>query len=67
MFTNISMTGTGLAVIIITYVLQWLGVQFDANQVTVIVKDVIEVVGWLLTIIGQLKRQDLSFGFWRVK
>lgn len=61
------MTGTGLAVIIITYVLQWLGVQFDANQVTVIVKDVIEVVGWLLTIIGQLKRQDLSFGFWRVK
>lgn len=66
MFSAVSMTGSGLAVIIITYVLQWLGVQFDANQVTVIVKDVLEVGGWLLMIIGQLKRKDLSYGFWRV-
>lgn len=65
MFTTVSMTGTGLLVLLVTYALQWLGVQFDANQVTVIVKDVLEVGGWVLTIVGQLRRKDLSMGIFK--
>ncbi len=66
MFTSVSMTGTGLVVLLITYALQWLGVSFDQNQIAIIVKDVVEVVGWVLTIWGQLRRKDLSMGLFRL-
>ncbi len=65
MFTTVSLTGSGLLVLILTYVLQWLGVQFDANQLTVIIKDALEIAGWLMAIIGQLRRKDLSMGLFR--
>lgn len=65
MFTNVSMTGTGMGVLILVGVLQWLGISFDANQATTIVKDIVEVGSFVLMVWGQLRRADLSWGFWR--
>lgn len=72
MFNNHSMTGVGLAVIIITTILNFFGIVPAVDQVSKIIGDILTVVddcaivvGWLLTIWGQLRRTDLSFGLWR--
>ena len=71
MFNNHSMTGVGLAVIIITTILNFFGIVPAVDQVSKIIGDILTVVddcaivvGWLLTIWGQLRRTDLSFGLW---
>lgn len=72
MFNNHSMTGVGLAVIIITTILNFFGIVPAVDQVSKIIGDILTViddcaivVGWLLTIWGQLRRTDLTFGLWR--
>lgn len=72
MFNNHSMTGVGLAVIVITTILNFFGIVPAVDQVSKIIGDILTViddcaivVGWLLTIWGQLRRTDLTFGLWR--
>jgi nucleoside permease NupC len=72
MFLQTSMTGVGLAVVIITTVLNFFGIVPAVDQVSQIVGDILTivsdcavVVGWLLTIWGQLRRTDLTFGLFR--
>ena len=65
MFKNTSMTGTGLIVIIATYVLAWFNIIPADGQLNQIVLDGATVIGWILTIVGQIRRADLSVGLFR--
>lgn len=65
MFNNFSMTGTGLAVVIITAGLAHFGIVPADGQIVNLINDGLTVVGWVLTVWGQLSRADLSWGFWR--
>ena len=64
-FTNVSMTGTGAAVLIITIILQLLGVEVVEGSVQEVVVAAVEVVSFAMVIAGQLRRKDLRFGFLR--
>lgn len=65
MFKNVSMTGTGLLVLVIGSLLGWLGVDFSESQVVELTTKIIEISALLWVIYGQLRRKDLSWGFWR--
>jgi hypothetical protein len=68
MFNSISMTGSGMLVLAVLWLGQWAGlVNFDQTQAAAIVKDALELIGYGLAIVGQLRRTDLSMGFWRIQ
>ncbi len=67
LFSGVSMTGSGMAILAVMYIAQWLGLDFSQTQAATIVKDAIEAVGFVLSIWGQIRRSDLQYGFWRVK
>lgn len=66
MFINKSMTGTGLAVIIIMMFLNYVGIEADESTVLEVMESSVTLAGWIMTIYGQIRRKDLDFGFWRV-
>lgn len=63
--TPVSITGSGLIVIIVEMVLHYFNITPEADSVTAVVNGAIIVVGWLAVIIGQLRRKDLHFGLIR--
>jgi len=65
MFTSFSMTGTGIALLIIRGVLNFFGIEADDSTLVAVVDSVLVVVGWILTIWGQIRRKDLEGGFLR--
>lgn len=65
MFTETSMTGTGMIITVLVFGAQWLGINFDQSTATVFVKDAVEVIGIVLAVWGQLRRKDLSMGLFR--
>jgi len=65
MFQNISMTGTGLAVALIAWVLAGLGVEVGEESIAGFVQAVLTAAGFVLTVWGQLRREDLKFGLLR--
>jgi hypothetical protein len=65
MFNTVSMTGSGMAILIIMTIAQFLGISFDQNQVAMIVKDVIDIAGFVFMVWGQLRRNDLVMGLFR--
>lgn len=66
MFSNISMTGTGLLVVIITWVLGYFGIIPADGQILQYISDFATMIGWILTIWGQIRRNDLSMGLFRL-
>lgn len=65
MFQNVSMTGTGIAVYLVGLALNHAGINYDAGQLAGAVDGAFVVVGFVLTIWGQLRRRDLSMGLFR--
>lgn len=59
------MTGTGLIVIAATYFLGLFGIIPADGQILQIISNVTSVAGWILTIVGQIRRADLSWGLFR--
>jgi hypothetical protein len=65
MFKNVSMTGTGLLVLLAMYVASLLGLDFSESQATVFIEKSLEIAGILMTLFGQVSRKDLKFGLFR--
>ena len=65
MFNSVSMTGSGLLTMGLGLLLHWLGVNVETSQIAGWVDSIINVVGLVMLIIGQLKRKDLTFGLFR--
>lgn len=63
--TPISITGSGLLVLIVEALLHAFGITPDAGSVVAVVNAAIVALGWLTLIIGQLTRKDLHFGLIR--
>lgn len=66
MFTSMSMTGSGILTVGLGALLGWLGVNADTSQISGWVNSAIEVAGLVMVIVGQFRRKDLSWGFWRI-
>jgi hypothetical protein len=62
---QISVAGSGLYIIIITAILNYFGITSDVGTITAVVTNAVTVFGWVLLIIGQLKRKDLTLGLVR--
>ena len=65
MFASVSMTGTGLATWGISWLLLQLGVEVGEESVAGFVQAVLTAAGFVLTVWGQLRREDLEFGILR--
>lgn len=66
MFTNYSMTGVGGAVYIVALALRALGIDsIEHEQIAQFIVNLAGVVGFVFMVWGQLRRKDLSWGFWR--
>lgn len=65
MFTNVSLTGTGIIIFLISAGLEYFGIVVDENIVANAVNGFVSVLAFAAIIVGQLRRSDLSFGFWR--
>lgn len=70
MFSNISMAGTGLAGVIVYVIIlvgKILGIDIAEAELTTHVQNVIGAVGFVLVLIGQVRRPDLIRGLLRRK
>lgn len=65
MFATKSMTGTGLAIIAVEYLLTAMNISFEAGSVAAFVNGIVTVVGFVWIVWGQLRRKDLSWGMFR--
>lgn len=65
MFTNISMTGTGLLITLIETALRLAGVEFEEGSVVAAVNGVAAAIGLALLVLAQLTRKDLKVGLVR--
>ena len=60
------MSGTGLLVLGLGYVLNYLGVNADSSEVAGWADALLKVLGLVWMLWGQLRRKDLQMGLWRV-
>lgn len=68
MFNNVSMTGSGVIVYIIAFALSYFGVlNVDNSQIARAVEAASQVIGFLMIVWGQIRRNDLQYGLWRVQ
>jgi uncharacterized membrane protein len=65
MFKTVSMTGTGILTVLLSYVLSYLGVNAGTSEIADWVNSIINVLGLCWIIIGQIRRSDLDFGIFR--
>lgn len=65
MLSNISMTGAGVVLGLLTVGLPIFGVHVDNTQLGDMVNKAFEVLSFILMIAGQLRRPDLHFGLIR--
>jgi hypothetical protein len=65
MFTSISKAGLGMYITVIVGFLHAVGVDFDGGTLTEAVFAILEGIGAILWIVGQLFRKDLSWGIFR--
>ncbi len=61
----VSVTGSGLIILIIEGILHLFGITPDSGSVAAVVNASLIVIGWVAVIIGQLRRKDLHFGLIR--
>jgi len=64
-FKKHSMAGTGMIVALLAYVARWQGLDLDEANLTENVVRLMEVVGYIMAIFGQVKRKDLNMGLFR--
>lgn len=59
------MTGSGMIVVAISFILSHFGIQLGDDQVTAFVNGAVQVVGVIMAVYGQLRRKDLHMGLIR--
>ena len=70
MFNNISMAGTGVVgvlVYVLVFVFKWLGLEVAEAELTTQVQNIIGAVSFVVLLVGQYRRRDLSGGLVRKK
>lgn len=67
MFKSLSMAGTGLYVFIVITACQFFGVTIGNEQATGIVENVVQLVSFVLMVVGQARRPELLGGLVRRK
>lgn len=67
MFSMLSMTGSGMVVALLTVILAHFHIVLSDSQASLLVKDVLEVAGIVMAVIGQVRRPDLHYGLVRRK
>lgn len=65
MFSTVSMTGTGMLTLALSFLLSYLGVNAGTSQIAGWVNDILDIAGLFMAILGQLRRKDLSMGLFR--
>lgn len=68
MFNHISKAGTGIILVLaptLTWLLAQLGLEFLESDVIEILNALSILIGFMLTVIGQLDRKDLKYGLLR--
>lgn len=63
--SKLSLAGTGWAVIIIMWLLNYFGLDADEGSVTATVEAFFVVAGFVAALVGQIRRKDLSWGIVR--
>lgn len=56
------MTGSGLIIFILALALPLFGVDVDQGSITQFVNATAQVIGFIMMVIGQVRRPDLKFG-----
>lgn len=65
-FTSISMAGTGGAIVVIlNAIFPLFGIEVPEGSVEAALEGFLNVVGFILLIVGQVRRKDLSIGLIR--
>ena len=67
MFKNHSKAGIGIAVLLISGALRYFGIEADEGSVLALATLFVDVVATTMVVFGQLDRQDLSMGVFRVE
>lgn len=62
---SISVTGIGAIVVIIESVLRLFGVEVPEGSTLKVANGLLEIVGYVLLVYGQLRRKDLFYGIIR--
>ena len=65
MFTNVSMTGTGITIVLIETILRVMGIEFPDYSVTETVNGIISAGGFVFLVWGQMRRKDITWGIFR--
>lgn len=66
MFTTTSMTGWGVAIVtILNAILPALGIEFEEGALTSVMESLLNIIGFIMMIVGQYRRGDLKFGLVR--
>lgn len=63
--STLSLTGTGIIVTAVGYLLNYYGISVGSEAISAVVRDVIEIAGVVGVIIGQIRRGDLKYGLIR--
>lgn len=63
--SRLSVAGTGWVVIIVMWLLNYLGLEADEGTITAAVEAALVVFGFVAALIGQLRRRDLQYGLFR--
>lgn len=61
---NVSLAGSGIIVLLVTNLLQWIGIG-EVGDVSGAITGMLEFVGWVALIWGQLRRSDIMLGILR--
>ena len=62
---NLSIAGIGMVVTILAFAAKYFKIDADEGQITEVVKNTSQVIGFVIMIIGQLRRKDLIGGIVR--
>lgn len=65
MFATISKAGLGMYITVVASILRSLGLDLDEGTATEAVLAIVQGIGALLWLIGQVLRKDLSWGIFR--
>lgn len=66
-FNEKSMAGVGVAITLLTLASKYFGLDIDEGAITEGITAIAQGIGFVLIVIGQVRRKDLKFGMVRRK
>ena len=64
-FQKNSLAGTGWIIMLVSLIAKWANLDLDEGQITEIATALVIAFGFLTALVGQMMRQDLTWGFRR--